>query len=102
MAVPAYDTPSPLCNQRAAINPSPCDTTDCVSHITGSCQTAHHPTRKTTPRKDDMTLPLHKRAAIAAVAVLAVTTVTTGAMAGTAQAASGGTRWTENLSQVHA
>jgi hypothetical protein len=47
-----------------------------------------------------MTLPLHKRAAIAAVAVLAVTTVTTGAMAGTAQAASSSTRWTENLSQV--
>jgi hypothetical protein len=31
---------------------------------------------------------------------LAVTTVTTGALAGTAQAAASGTRWTENLSQI--
>ena len=50
-----------------------------------------------------MTLPLHKRAAIAAVAVLAVTTVTTGAMAGAAQAQaqtpSDSMRWSENLAQ---
>ena len=47
-----------------------------------------------------MTLPVHKRAAVAAAAALAVTTVSAGAMAGTAQAATTGTRWTENLSQV--
>src|ERR1700759_2743197 len=48
-----------------------------------------------------MTIPLYQRAAVGAAAVLAVTTVTTGAMAGTAQAAASGTRWTENLSQTH-
>ena len=47
-----------------------------------------------------MTIPLYKRAAVAAAAVLAVTSVATGAMAGTAQAASNGARWTENLAQV--
>jgi|GEM_PF-6147109 hypothetical protein len=47
-----------------------------------------------------MTIPLYKRAALGAAAVLAVTTVAAGAMVGTAQAASGGARWTENLAQV--
>lgn len=49
-----------------------------------------------------MTIPLYKRAALGAAAVLTVTTVATGAMAGTAQAAPGGARWTENLAQAHA
>ncbi|ACU70345.1 hypothetical protein Caci_1422 [Catenulispora acidiphila DSM 44928] len=47
-----------------------------------------------------MTIPLYKRAALGAAAVLAVTTVTTGAITGTAQAATSGARWTENLSHT--